>query len=97
MFNWFEHQLVPGTYEFRLDVTGSSNDPDNEAVIVRLASGKTDTDGTLICRRTRAQCNNGASFTGTFIVADDTPYLYLLFAPGTKSVFSATFCIRALT
>ncbi len=89
---WFPVSLAAGTHAYKLEVGGAAEASAN-AVIVKTAASMSDTEGTQLLSFTGKQCNGGFTVMDTLTLAAPVSYLYMRFAPDTRSTFTATLLI----
>ncbi len=86
---WFPVSLLAGAHPYKLDVSGAA-ESSAEIVTIKTAASDGDQSGTTLLAFTGQQCNGGVSVMDTLTLTEAVPYLYMRFAPGTKSSFTAS-------
>ena len=86
---WFPVSLLAGVHSYKLDVGGAA-ESSTEAVAIKTAASDGDQNGATLLSFTGQQCNGGLSVMDTLTLSDSVSYLYMRFAPGTKSSFTAS-------
>ena len=86
---WFPVSLLAGAHSYKLDVGGAAEST-TTAVTVKVAASDGDQSGATLLSFTGQQCNGGLSVMDTLTLSKAVPYLYMRFAPGTKSSFTAS-------
>ena len=89
---WFPVSLAAGTHAYKLEVGGAAEAVAN-AVVVKTAASMSDTEGTQLLSFTGRQCNGGFTIMDTLTLSEPVSYLYMRFAPDTRSTFTATLLI----
>lgn len=89
---WFPVNLAPGTHPYKLDVGGAAQ-ASEDAIVVKAAASDGDTSGKQLLAFTGSQCNGGRTVMDTLSLTEAVPYLYMRFAPETKSTFTASLIV----
>ena len=89
---WFAVNLAAGAHPYKLDVAGAA-ESSAYAIEVKTAASEGDTGGEQLLAFTGSQCNGGRVVMDTLTLSAAIPYLYVRFAPETRSTFSASLVI----
>ena len=81
--------LAAGTHAYKLDVGGAA-ETSATAVVVKVAASDGDTTGEQLLSFTGKQCNGGMTIMDAITLTTDVSFLYVRFAPDTRSTFTTT-------
>lgn len=87
--DWFPVLLAAGTHAYKLDVGGAAESAGN-AVVIKAAASESDISGEALLTLTGQQCNGGLCMMDSLTLSQPVFYLYVTFAPSTKSTFTTT-------
>ena len=89
---WFPVNLTAGSHAYKLDVGGAAESAGN-ALVIKTAASESDTSGEALFTLTGKQCNGGLCLMDSLTLSQPISYLYVTFAPSTKSTFTTTLII----
>ena len=86
---WFPVNLTAGLHAYMLDVGGAAESAGN-ALVIKTATSEGDISGEALFTLTGKQCNGGLCMMDSLTLSQPVSYLYVTFAPSTKSTFTAS-------
>ena len=86
---WFPVNLTAGLHAYKLDVGGAAESAGN-ALVIKTATSEGDMSGEALFTLTGKQCNGGLCMMDSLTLSQPVSYLYVTFAPSTKSTFTAS-------
>lgn len=86
---WFPVSLAAGTHPYKIEIGGAAEAAD-DPVVIKAAATQGDTTGEQLLTYTGKQCNGGLTVMDTITLTEAVAYLYIVYAPSTKSTFTVT-------